>query len=443
MARRFGALASALLAGCAAAPPPPAGLEAGAASRDITPPFEAWEDRDRNGRRGQDEPFTDVNGNGKFDSVWLAGFSPGRGALGVHDPLTAQALVLRAGETRAAIVVLDLIGLLYKDAQQIRRAAAAATGIPEGHIVVASTHNHNSSDTLGLWGGLPLLSGRDPAYLEAMTRRAVEAIVEAHGRLTPVRVRWAEAEIKGLCGDSRPPVVMNEVGRAILFEGADGRPAASFVSYGCHPEALGSRNRMITSDYPHYVRAAMAERFGGAPCVFSVSDIGGLIAPRVGRRWEDCERMGRTIADRLGEALAAAAPERVDALKVARRAATFPLDNPMFQRAARAGNFGPADGYIVEGEGGAMTIPSELTAIRLGQIVLVTSPGEIFPELGAELYAAIEAPRKVLIGLGNDELGYIMPENSWTPGEYCESMSLGARTGTILLRETRELLRGF
>lgn len=417
-------------------------LSAGAASRDITPSVEPWDDADGDGRRDKDESFEDKNGNGEWDPVWLAGFSPGRSAVSVHDPLTAQALVVGAGGTRAAIVALDLIGLLFRDVGDIRREAAKATGIPESNIVVCSTHNHNSPDTLGIWGALPGFSGRDADYFTMMKARAVEAVVEANEKLAPARMRYAEAEVAGLIGDSREPKVMNEVGRALLFENADGKAVAAFVDFACHPEARGSKNREVTSDYPHYVREAMVEKYG-APCVFAVGDIGGLIAPRVGHEWEGCERMGRTIAEKLGAALDAAEPRAVGTLKVASRRVTFAMENKMFQRAAKAGNFGPIDGYIEEGAEGAFTIPTELTAIRLGDVVIVTVPGEIFPELAREIYDAIEAPHKIMIGLGNDELGYIIPEKAWDPKDYEESMSIGPKTGTVVVEEARALLKGF
>lgn len=417
-------------------------LSAGAAWRDITPVVEPWEDADGDGKRDKDEEFEDKNGNGEWDPVWMAGFSPGRSATAVHDPLTAQALVLRAGPTRAAIVALDLIGLLYRDVGDIRREAAKQTGIPEASIIVCSTHNHNSSDTIGIWGALPGFSGRDDAYFKSMKEGAVAAIVEADSKLAPARVRYAEAEITGLAGDSREPKVINEVGRAMLFEGADGKALATFVDYACHPEARGSKNREVTSDYPHFVRKAMTEKYG-APCLFAVGDIGGLIAPRVGREWKDCERMGTTIASALAEKLDAAEPRGLDALKVASRKVTFAMENKMFQRAAKAGNFGSTDGYIEEGADGTFTIPSELTAIRLGDIVIVTVPGEIFPELAKEIYDAIEAPHKIMIGLGNDELGYIIPEEAWDPKDYEESMSIGPKTGTVVVEEARKLLKGF
>ena len=185
----------------------------------------------------------------------------------------------------------------------------------------------------------------------------------------------------------------------------------------------------------------MTEKYG-APCLFAVGDIGGLIAPRVGREWKDCDRMGATIASALAEKLDAAEPRALTSLKVAARKVTFPMENAMFQRAAKVGNFGPIDGYIEENDG-AFTIPTDLTAIRLGDIAIVTVPGEIFPELAKEIYDAIEAPHKIMIGLGNDELGYIIPEDAWDPKDYEESMSIGPKTGTILVEEARKLLKGF
>jgi hypothetical protein len=50
------------------------------------------------------DTYTDKNGNGQFDAVWLAGFQNNRPASGVHDDLWARTMILDDGSTRIALV---------------------------------------------------------------------------------------------------------------------------------------------------------------------------------------------------------------------------------------------------------------------------------------------------------------------------------------------------
>jgi hypothetical protein len=148
-----------------------AAVLAGAAARPITPVdpdgrvwAEPFADANGNGRYdaphplrpwAHADPFTDLNGNGKWDGPFLAGFKH-RGdyyvATGVHDPLWARALVLRAGGTAVALVVLDLIGLLRDEVLAIREAVA---DLGLDYVAVACTHTHAGPDSLGIWGPNP------------------------------------------------------------------------------------------------------------------------------------------------------------------------------------------------------------------------------------------------------------------------------------------------
>ena len=109
-------------------------LKAGVAALPITPfgANPAWDgtvtasgvwgenftDANKNGRWDVGEPFEDDPGNteidpnsaNKYDGVYLAGFGNDRPATGKHDDLWVRALVLESGDTRTALVTLDIIG---------------------------------------------------------------------------------------------------------------------------------------------------------------------------------------------------------------------------------------------------------------------------------------------------------------------------------------------
>ena len=56
-------------------------------------------------------------------SVWMAGFSNGRAATGVHDDLWARCLAMSAGRKPVVICAVDAIGLFFEEVQEIREGA--------------------------------------------------------------------------------------------------------------------------------------------------------------------------------------------------------------------------------------------------------------------------------------------------------------------------------
>ena len=62
---------------------------------------------------------------------------------GVRDPLRAGVLVLDDGETKAAIVTMDVIGA-WEDMVALARAAIEKeTGVPAANIMICASHNHS------------------------------------------------------------------------------------------------------------------------------------------------------------------------------------------------------------------------------------------------------------------------------------------------------------
>src|SRR5438552_13961399 len=110
------------------------GLQAGFAEADITPKLGS-------------------------DPVFMAGFGQNRKAAGVHDPLTARAVVLKDGERKLALVSVDLVGYPLPDVLAVRRQLPGFS-----YVLVPSTHNHERPNTIGLWGPSPFKSDVNPAY---------------------------------------------------------------------------------------------------------------------------------------------------------------------------------------------------------------------------------------------------------------------------------------
>src|SRR5687767_8141333 len=78
----------------------------------------------------------------------MAGYYHQRLAEREIDRLTAKAIVFEAGQSKASLVVCDLIGIATYLAPEVRHRASNNTGIPLPNIVISATHAHTAPDFL-------------------------------------------------------------------------------------------------------------------------------------------------------------------------------------------------------------------------------------------------------------------------------------------------------
>lgn len=425
--------------------------------------------------RGGPEPFVDDPRNtaldpgaaGTWQGIWVSGFGGDRQATGVHDQQWARALVLERGDTRVALVALDVVGFFYDDVERVRRMLSPALGIDT--LVVASTHNHQSPDTLGLWGIVFLLDGKFPMYMEFIRRRIVEAVEGAVADLRPAAARFVEAPTpRELVVDFRDPLVHDDVIRAMQFASvADGTTIATAVVYSSHAESVGGSNTLLSSDYPHYLRVELERRLGGTALFFAGS-VGGILGPltNIGEvdgkggwtpgheiplydancvavpgakttpdTFEKARSVGCPVAIAAAEALATAPWVVPAALAVREREFYVPNDNWVLRSLNGIGLFDRLT-YTAGGLPAGPTVVGDYFKTQMvwidlgGAAEILTVPGELFPELangglgrpscaaadtGAPREPALRdhmktAPLTYVIGLGNDEVGYIVPK---------------------------------
>src|SRR5262245_15901076 len=57
----------------------------------------------------------------KAKPVFIAGFGRNRKATGVHDPLKTRTIVLEDGDTKIALVSVDVVGLFHDVVERVRK----------------------------------------------------------------------------------------------------------------------------------------------------------------------------------------------------------------------------------------------------------------------------------------------------------------------------------
>lgn len=392
--------------------------------------------------------YGDPGSSGKWDGVWAnAGFGS-RCTLGVHDPTWARAVVIEVGERSVAMVSLDVVGLFNIEVRRARKELKARYPDMEiDELVVASTHTHEGVDTMGYWGENLGIDGKYPAYQAFIRSQLIDAVHEAYQNAEPAFARFAYTEYTMGIRDSRPPQVIDPGLLAAEFLREDGSTIGTLVNWSNHPEAQGSGNPFVSSDFPHGTRETLEQELGGTAIYFSGS-VGGLMTPlRVDIpgfgsevSWERTFEIGRLVAVEAQEALAEAAVIGLHDLEVQRREFYMSADNNALRALNVAGVFDvPSytgsrswgedehrDGTYV-GNGGP-EFKTEMVAITLGPALFLTVPGELFPELEIGGYGRPDCPAadtgrpyepviaeqyehsyQFILGLGQDELGYIVP----------------------------------
>ena len=376
--------------------------------------------------------------------VYLAGFANDRRATGVHDGLWARAVAVSDGRQKVALVSVDLIGVFHADVLKAR--ARLRQRVPGAALIVASTHNHEGPDTMGLWGKGRFSSGVDPEYLGRVRDTIVDTAAEALSRLKPARLVLGKTRTPGLIEDGRLPKVIDDTLLAMQAVGEDGATLGTVVSWSSHPEALGGKNTVVTSDFPHYLRDRMEGRLGGTS-VFLVGSIGGLMTP-LGVKLTDADgqpvppdsfalaqAVGERAADAALEALKAGKPSTSSAVE--HRGATLyvPLENRLFRLAVFLGVLDrglysagrPATslfgddmltevGYLRIGDAEALLVPAEIyPELVWGGIQDPQDPGADFPAAPRErpLFSLLSSEYRLVVGLANDEIGYVIPRSQW------------------------------
>jgi len=389
-----------------------------------------------------------------YVGAFLAGFgSRDHGCEGVHDELFARALVLQSGETTLAVVACDLIGLTAASIAAIRAQVEAASGIPAAHVMLACTHTHSGHTT-----GVLRHPGLDPELVHVTEKTIAGAVLMAHRALTPASLGSAKGrariginrrELKpdGSVGLGRNPGGATDADVGVIrVDGADGKPLALVVNHACHPVVLAGSNYLVSADYPGQVAAFVEGVYPGAMCLY-LNGAGGDINPIVvGGTFEDARRLGVFLgseAVKAAESVRATPDAALAAARTTAEAPVAPLPSAEEARETIQQRARTLDEQLSKGEisralydvdwqrGWARDVMAEygktdrqrarkleIQGLRLGDALLIGTPGETFVGIGLAIKAASPLPRTFVVGYANGNVGYIQTAAAFDEGGY-------------------------
>lgn len=387
--------------------------------------------------------------------VYLAGFGNNRRATTVHDDLYVRSLAIQDGKKTIVLVALDLIGFFHPDVYEVIAKTSELLKNSGVSVVIASTHTHHGPDTMGLWGPDDKTRGVDMEYMSATKDKIVATILASLSDPKPASAKWTSVHVPGLVANFRNPEIVDDELTLLQFVGRDGIPPhITLFNFPCHPEVLWDMNPHITSDYVHYLRDEV-EKQTGAPCIFFAGALGGMMSPDVKEHsFEEAEFMGKKLAEEGLASLSRTSPSPLTPLPQGEGDSEVSIERKIIKAKLTNILYKPAFGrkLLPDTRDKKGYITTEVNLIKIGGLWLATVPGELLPKLGLSLKAQLlEAGASVagVVGLANDELGYILPVedfiypwNPFKPGKhYEETNSIGKDITPKVMNALKELMR--
>lgn len=336
---------------------------------------------------------------------------------GVRDPLRAGVLILDDGETKAAIVTLDLINAYEEIVKLARARIEAQTGVPAANIMVTASHNHS---------GPPFVA--ESKWGRELIDRLGLAAQQAAGSLRPVSLGYGEDEIRFNINrrkviDGRAVVWLNPDGpndpRVKVLRFDDGRsltPLAVLMHAVCHPcfFTWGDKGSppypkgypKMSADFPGDAQTFVELNYGNRTSALFLQGCAGDIRPNLpGFPYRCADEADLQWAGRgLGGAVVRALADGVRREKLRERPNYYPL------RIA-------SEVISLPGKEGG--VAAELMALKVGPYLFLTMPGEPMVEFGFKLEQAI-GPRAIpiIVGYANGAIGYIATAEAYEVGGY-------------------------
>lgn len=416
------------------------------------------------------------------DDYYIAGYNTNNPAQSVLDDMHAKAVYLDDNTSRGGVVIcaIDSVGISRADINDIRQLVIESGKIPNlKSINVCATHSHSALDTQGLWGSAFYSDGKDEEFMKSLKEKTAEAIIAAYEARESGKLYFGTAEAEGLQSDTRTPIDYDATITRIRFEPADGGDDTYIVNFACHAECLGARTTVVSADFPAYMEKEIDKQTGGANVVFINGAIGGLITCEklddVLRNFELGLEYVKEFGEDVGEVVMSInnETELSPVINIKSKTVSVVCDNTALLLVRI---LGVLNNDIEKTGTTEISIISEVSYMVLGdkQIGVYMIPGELCPELESgnflsadEAANGTEADYKALsemsdcehnfvLGLCNDELGYIIPENDfllheWLPyfnntydengrRHYEETNSVGPKTAETLLEAMDELI---
>jgi len=369
-----------------------------------------------------------------------------KGNVGVHDDLTATALVLDDTKARVAIVALDMLTINEFIVDRVRVRLAPT------EIILCCSHTHS--------GPIAYADKKSPRksqeYIDSLVDNIILAVQDAASNLLPARLEYSQGEAKvGINRREKMPDGRMEIGRnpdgirdqsvqivSVLAD--DGERLATIVNYACHGTVLGPDNLLVSADWIGAMRRKVEDEIGGL--TLFLQGAAANINPDM--YWDDARAFEMMAEQGLGVAKAVLSAVRSGAEKIREASLRIERVEAWMPTEASVTTSRPPKNYgkpllalaklpaflsifadllldqrypwksVIEAKNGFWSVPLRINALRIGDLALVTFAAETFTEIGLKVKSASPAAQTLFASVSDGCISYLHTTESHNEGGY-------------------------
>ena len=396
---------------------------------------------------------------------------------GAHDRPQASCFYLDNGKERIALVITDLFLINKELAARIRSNF-------DFDVTITASHTHSTPNTgyvhsyeaeEGVAVSKEYIDFIENTFVD-LIRRASEDTFDAElgsyiGVCGADRGVGGNRRVKGGLCDPTVNVIAIREKQSETVRGI-------WLCYALHPTYLHAENVLVSADYPAFIRRHLSFAYPEAIFGFSQGTSGNQSSRyhRVAQDFEEACRVGTTLGNAVQDCVElmdfyddidlsakrasidlplrkfAPSETQIEAMEAARKRVRDLTESGapyIDRRNAELDMFGAEDLYYFakELEGGETKFnklsSAELGVVRIGDMTLVTAPGEIFVEYGLAIKDGSPDRKTVIVEMANGELpGYVYTADALEDGGYEVSNSmLTADAGNEIVKAAIALLK--
>lgn len=425
--------------------------------------------------------------------IHLHGYYIPRYAKGVLDELEASALALELGDTRVLLVSVDNEGIRGAQSYGYREGIAKTSGVPVENVFLHSTHTHTGPTI-----DVPEMEAV-ARYADFLGRRLQDVAVLALNDLKEAKMGfiygWAPERVAYIrrykmkdgstmtCPPVGDPNIDHPIGELdqrvhVLRFDRVGGDTVVLMNYGLHADT--TNGEMISSDWPGWMRRTFETAVPGTKCVFFAGcegDVGSTHVFPTGGDMNDTEIsfdnemkspgmarfVGRALAGTLLQVYDKVEYVPVEKLQVMHKPVRVPANTPAPEQLPLAHKYkelhdAGRDDLIPYTAMELTTVVAEaermcrlehgpeyfdlvVGGLRIGDVALISLPGEPFTDVGVQIKAT-EGWKDILpLAMTNGQQGYFPMKDAFDEGGYeARSSNYVSGVAEALVAGAKELL---
>jgi len=410
--------------------------------------------------------------------VRLAGSFTERRADGILDPLMATAVAFDNGTKRAVVLSVDILGIPRETMDEIRAQIAQKVETMPEAVIIACTHTHLAPTAFKTAKGDFLES----EYMKFLTNKLIDVSALAFEDAAPSKMYYAQGKAEGVAFVRRyhmkdgtvctnPPGYRNtnilsptndsdESVTNIIIK-REGKPEIGIVNFQVHPDVIGGCK--ISADYPGFVRKTYEKLIDNSLCMYingAQGDTNHIDAMHLveGMCWNGYERsryMGRKIAMAAVENYELAQELSGDNICFGQKDVMIPMNKgteeeieeakiiveqykqggidaivlPERYKGQKPSSVHAGACRILRLKNGPDAKNMRLTAVSVGEVVIVGLPGEPFTEIGCSVKERSKFTVTIPACCANGYEGYFPMDHCFDEGGY-EALNANFARGT-------------